>query len=87
MNPYSIVGSLLATLEATKSKKATKYISPKLVIKATLHGKWSWRSSGRTVNVTFGRPNYSERLFIKKCLKVGEKFPVKKVQLKPEVKK
>jgi hypothetical protein len=87
MKPYRVVEGLLDMLEATKSKSAKSYISPTLVVKATLHGKWSNRSPQRTVHVTFGKPNYDERAFIKKVQKVGAQFPIKKIQLKPEVKR
>lgn len=32
--------------------------------------------------VTVGKPNYTQRNFIKACRKAGEPFPVRKVQLK-----
>lgn len=86
MNEFTVLPSLFIALASTKSKSATKYISPDLVVKATLHGKWSWRSRGKVIHVTYGKPNYAEREFIKKCKKAGEKFPVKKIQLKAEVK-
>jgi len=82
MTPFRVVEGLLNMLEATKSKKVTKYISPNLVVKATLHGRWSWRAPQRSVHLTYGKPNYEERLFIKKCEKAGEPFPIKKIQLK-----
>lgn len=62
--------------------KATKFIGPTQVIKATRHGKA--RKGERTTQmvVTVGRPNYAEREFISRCRKAGEPFPVKKIQLK-----
>ncbi len=64
------------------AKKATQYISPTEVAKATRRGKA--RKSDRTVEILFtiGRPNYKEREFIKKCKKTGEPFPVKKIQVR-----
>jgi len=64
------------------AKKATQYISPTEVAKATRRGKA--RKSDRTVEMVFtiGKPNYEEREFIKKCKKAGEPFPVKKIQVK-----
>jgi hypothetical protein len=64
--------------------KATKYLNEKLTIKATRKryaGKWR-RSEAADIVFTVGKPNYLERDFIKKCKKVGEPFPVKKIQLK-----
>lgn len=66
------------------AKKATKYISPRLVVKATLHGKKIDRRCGQVhIVLTYGSPNFAERKFIRQCRRVGEPFPVKKVQLKP----
>jgi hypothetical protein len=64
------------------AKKATQYISPTEVAKATRRGKA--RKSDRTVEMVFtiGKPNFEEREFIKKCKKAGEPFPVKKIQVK-----
>jgi hypothetical protein len=68
--------------------KATKYISPNFVVKATR------KRFGAKINpdnlsegiceicLTLGRPNYAEREFIKLCKKAGEKFPVKNIQIK-----
>lgn len=67
--------------------KATKYLSPHRVIRATrklLHGKVpSPRSRGNTTIVlTMGRPNFAERRFIADCKKAGMYFPIRDVQLK-----
>lgn len=63
-------------------KKATKYFSPHLVLKATRRGNPRKNERITEILFTFGRPNYAERAFIKKCIKSGEPFPVKKIQLK-----
>jgi len=63
-------------------KKATVYVSPKFVAKATRQGRSDKRNNQMTMIVTAGRPNYRERIFIKACLKAGEAFPVKKAQLR-----
>ena len=58
--------------------RATVYLTPRLTVKATR------RCVGKTrieLLLTVGIPNYKEREFIKLCLKVGESFPIKKVQL------
>jgi hypothetical protein len=60
--------------------KATKYLSPKLVIKATRRDRPSKRERSVSVVVTIGIPNYRERDFIKKCQRAGESFPVKRIQ-------
>jgi hypothetical protein len=64
--------------------KATKYISDRLTVKATriLYKKSNLSPRAIEIRLTAGRPNYLERRFIKVLGKAGEKFPVKKVQLK-----
>ncbi len=64
------------------AKKATKYFSAREVVKGTRRHKR--RKGERTVEIVFtiGRPNYAEAQFIKACVKAGEHFPVKKIQLK-----
>ena len=64
--------------------KATKFISPTEIVRAVrtrYHGKL--RKVGNVeISLTIGRPNYLEREFIKACVKSGEPFPIKKIQLK-----
>ena len=66
--------------ELSGLKSATKYVSPKLRVKITRRFKPAINKTDYTLTV--GRPNYAEKIFIKKCQKAGEPFPVKKVQLK-----
>ena len=64
-------------------RSALKAISEKEVIQATrvmYDGKPSPR--GIDIRLTVGRPNYLARRFVKACLKAGETFPVKKIQLR-----
>lgn len=63
-------------------KRATKYLSPKVTIKATRQGKVDRRNHQMTILVTFGRPNWREQKFIKMAKKAKEPFPIKKIQLK-----
>ncbi len=83
MKYKNIVGQVVQTLISNEARRATKYISEKLVIKATrrfLRGKF--HRDNIEIFLTIGRPNYLERDFVKKCRKAGEPFPVKKIQLK-----
>ena len=80
--PMNAFSDVIEMLLRTESKKATKYLSPDAVVKATRPHKPSIRSRSTTLVVTFGKPNYAEREFIKSCRKAGEPFPVRKVQLK-----
>lgn len=63
-------------------KTATKYTTPDITVKCTRQRPIDLRSSRETFLVSIGKPNYYEKRFIKACLKAGEPFPVKKVQLK-----
>lgn len=67
--------------------KATKFIGPNLVVKATRRGRFDRRSNNVEMVLTIGRPNHAERKFLKKLKKAGESLPVKKVQLKNYPKK
>ena len=63
--------------------RATKYISPKEIIRATrsrYNGKFV--KGNIEIVLTIGRPNWLERQFIKDLIKAKESFPVKKIQLK-----
>lgn len=66
--------------------KATKYISRKSIIRATrkrFHKRiLTLTNHNAEITLTVGKPNFIEREFIKDCIKAGEPFPVKKVQLK-----
>jgi hypothetical protein len=79
--------TVCGALVASDAKSATRYLSPKLVVRATWFNKPSGRNSRETMVVTFGAPNYAERLFAKACLKAKEPFPVGRVQFKPWPKK
>ena len=69
-------------------RQATKYLTPQLTVKATRQRKPDHRSTGDTILLTIGRPNYLERRFVKLCRKAGESvWPVRKVQLRQYNKK
>ena len=76
---------VISLLLLTNSWKATKYISPKEVLRVTrrryLHSSKSFVSHIELV-INVGRPNYAEKEFIKKLVKTKVPFPVKKIQLK-----
>lgn len=65
------------------SRKATKYLSPSLIVKASRRHRPDRRQRHAEVLVTVGAPNYAERAFIAACKKAGEPFPVRRVQLIP----
>jgi hypothetical protein len=77
-------GKVINALILNGARRATKYVSEKHVITASRKcwkGKINKRDNIEIV-LKIGRPNFAEREFIKKCKKVKEPFPVKKVQLK-----
>lgn len=80
--PRNAMLMLLECVLGSGAKRATKYISPREVARATFHGKRLGRMRTRHVVVTVGAPNYEERKFIRVLKKAGERFPVKKIQLK-----
>ena len=63
-------------------RQAVAYVAPDFVVKATRQRKPDRRTRSETILLTIGRPAYLERRFIRACLKAGEPFPVKKVQIK-----
>ena len=69
-------------LQASDAKTATKYLSPKQVVRATWQFKPHSRNTREEMRVTYGAPNYIEVKFIKALVKAEEPFPVKKVQFK-----
>lgn len=84
--PRNVFGQLMECILEGGARQATKYISERETVKATLrtykrrmHGP---RPKDRTIVVTVGPPNYLERRFIKLAKKAGEPFPIKKIQLK-----
>lgn len=62
-------------------RSAVKYVSPQLRAKATKRFKTSAASKGMEIVVTVGKPNWSERKFVKQCELAGEKFPVQRLQM------
>jgi hypothetical protein len=77
--------SVVAALLENGASRATKFISESETITAKRvlwKGKLDKRERRVQVALSFGRPNYAERGFIRRCKKAGEPFPVKKIQLK-----
>ena len=81
------IANVAEALLDSDAKTATKYLSPKLVVRATWHNKPNSRNLQECMVVTFGRPNSREVAYIKLLKKAKEPFPVKRVILKPWPKK
>ena len=77
----SISKAVFGLLESG-ARKATVYLAPDVVVTATHQRKPDKRSKSQTIILTYGKPNYRGRLFVKACQKSGEPFPVRKLQLK-----
>jgi hypothetical protein len=86
--PDKFVGETVNFLVDTSSRKATKYVSDKLVINATRRTYQGKILKGNIeVVLKIGKPNYQERQFIKLLKKSKEPFPVKNIVTKPLVNK
>lgn len=78
------VQNVVSLLIKTRARRAIKYISPKEIIRATRvreRGKIA-KNGTVTIVLTVGRPNSIEAKFVKNCVKAGEPFPVRNIQLK-----
>lgn len=64
------------------ARSAVKFVDPKLVVKMTRRFKPRRNDTNNDIVLTVGRPNYAERAFVKLCVKAGEPFPVKKLQIR-----
>ncbi len=77
-----LFGDLVEILLEGGASKATKYLSSKLVVKAKKKASRARVNKITQIVLTVGVPNYEEREFIKKLNEAGERFPVKKIQIK-----
>lgn len=77
----SISKTVFGLLE-TGARKASFFLDEDTVVTATHQHKPDKRTKSNTIILTYGKPNYRGRLFVKACKKAGEPFPVKKLQLK-----
>lgn len=82
--PRAVLASVRDTVRHVLSgrRRSTKYLSERIVVKATARHKPKRRAGTVEVVVTIGRPNYAERKFIRDAKRSGEGFPVKRVQFK-----
>ena len=80
------IAQVVSALLSTGARRAVKYLSETETVVAArpMYQGRRPRKNGRstTVVVTFGKPNYEARAFIKRAKKAGEPFPIRKVQLK-----
>jgi len=76
------VNNVVEACMETEARKATIYVSPVLVVKATRRHRAKKNEVHVEILLTIGRPNFDECKFIKDCIKAKEPFPIKKMQLK-----
>ena len=67
---------------STETRKATLYLSPKLVVSICRRHKYSKRNTREDMVVKIGVPNYLETRFIAQCKKAGVALPLNKPQLR-----
>ena len=82
-----LFGRLAEAILEGGARKATKFLSPTLVVKATRRGRRRQRAGSVEILFTVGRPNYAEREYIRRARAAGEPLPVKRVLLKFDPKK
>lgn len=78
-----VIGQVVATLMRENAHTATKILGDKSVVRATrklLEGRIDHRYAAEVI-LTFGRPNFKTRQYIKDCRKAGEPFPIRQVWL------
>lgn len=88
--PMNAISNTIEVLLRTDAVKATKYLAPNHIVRATRKNykhKGGPKDTTIEIILTIGRPNYAEREFVKVCKKAGEPFPVKKIQLRMPMKK
>jgi hypothetical protein len=79
----NIVSTLVDALIVDRTMySATKYLTPKKVVRVTRRLKGSSKATREEFVVTIGAPNYLAVKFIKQCVKAKEPFPVLKIQFK-----
>ena len=83
--PAAVLRALVDSLLVLEARKATKYLSESVVVKATrrlFNGRIDHREKRVEILLTVGAPNYAERRHIRTLRRAGEPFPVKKIQLR-----
>lgn len=82
--PLNAITQVVEHLLRFNAIRATKFLSPKLIVRAVrkTFDKRILTRGNVEITLTIGRPNYVEREFIKECQEAKEPFPVKRIQLK-----
>jgi len=83
--PRKIFSELAEIVLEGGAVRATKFYDEHTVVsckRKLFGGKVDKRSKISELLFKVGAPNFKERGFIKQCKKVGEPFPIKRIQLK-----
>lgn len=80
--PMSAFSDVIESLLRSGARSAEKFLSEDAVVRAARQFKPNRKNTRETIVVTFGRPNYRGRHFVKMCRAAKEQFPVRKIQLK-----
>lgn len=80
--PMNAFSSTIEALLRSDARRATKFLSEKLTVKAVRRHRASKRHRRVEIVVTFGEPNFEERRLIKLARVVKQPFPIRAVQLK-----
>jgi hypothetical protein len=77
------VQTVVDALIRTRAHRATKFMSPMQVVRATRRLERKRVPSDKRIEVILhiGPPNFREREFIKACKRAGEPFPVRKIKI------
>lgn len=78
----AIARCVLALRDDSTLRRATYYLSPRDVVKATRQHQYDARVPHETYIVTVGRPNYAERKSLKLQKLAGVVFPNHKLALR-----
>lgn len=70
------LGYIVNTILDGGAKQVSLLLSKQLSIKGTFQGRSRGRARTRTIVLTIGRPNYRDRVVIKKAEKTKEPFPL-----------
>jgi hypothetical protein len=81
-NLKTVVGNAVDAVISKGAKRAVKYLTPDCIVRATFIGKRRDAYSSNDIRLSIGKPNYLERRFIRLAIAAGQKFPIKKIQLK-----
>ena len=57
-------------------RQVTYYATPDEIVRITRQGRQKLSDRSKTFLLTYGKPNYAEREFIKKAQHVGQQFPL-----------